>query len=59
MYLNVENISNDCLEFEIWMVPPLGSVLFYTAFRFPLLVAMFDNNFKHISWTQSSKSSHS
>lgn len=59
MYLNVKNISNDCLEFEIRMVPPLGSILFYTAFRFPLLVAMFDNNFKHISRTQSGKSSHS
>lgn len=59
MYLNVKNISNDCLEFEIRMVPPLGSVLLYPAFRFPLLVAMFDNNFKHISRTQSGKSSHS
>lgn len=59
MYLNVKNISNDCLKFEIRMVPLLGSILLYPTFRFPLLVAVFDNNFKHISWTQSGKSSHS
>ena len=47
------------LELENWMIAPLRAVLLYPTFRLPFLMAVFDDNLKDVTGTQSGKTCHS